>query len=203
MRLAGSGDGHQRERSAAPLRNGENRSWADSRREPGGDEGAHSPHPPCSGCEARSALYPHGRGGMTEGTYPMSLLDLLYFQALPRRLRLRPRAPSTFQALPSTGPRRAALRRAANHSGHGALRAGRTRPKPNEVQPNRLVITNCRRPQKRWRSELLGQAGNAGFLGSGAQLLIECSQGQTATHREFEIGTVIQREPLSARQFHT
>ena len=100
VRLAGSDDGHQRERSAVSLRNGENRSWADNRRKPGGDEGVRSPRPPSSGCEAGSALYPHGRGGMTGGTYPMSLLDLLYFQALSRRLRLRPRADPLRRAPP-------------------------------------------------------------------------------------------------------
>ena len=102
VRLAGSGDGHPSERiaaSCAAVKIG--RGLTIAARRAAMKARIHRSRPAqAAKRETRNALYPHGRGGMTGGTYPMSLLDLLYLQALPRRLRLRPRADPLRRAPP-------------------------------------------------------------------------------------------------------
>ena len=112
----------------------------------------------------RRAAQPTGReaqntptavGGIPGGTSVHAVMEMQYLPALLRLFRLRPRAPSNLQALPRTGPRRPAIRRAvpSEHAGCRAGGAGRSRQagwgtrqsvlQRESQRPKRLFTLRC------------------------------------------------------------
>ena len=105
-----------------------------NRRKNFGDYAARSPH---QWAAERGAVYPQVSGGIAGGTCSWVITQMQAFKATPFTIRLRPRAPSTLQALPCIEPWRPLLCCEWSRASPTALVAGLGVPeRPLEAHAN-------------------------------------------------------------------